>query len=153
MPELPFERARPIQFDWLRAAIRLCDQDGYRDGPENPTKSEFQDSMDSRMLHTKFLKKLMDENRCLWIFTHGMVADRNAWLLVQHSDTDPEFQGRVARLLLEAFRRGDAFVARTSRISQIEARSVVRTKAIAHPVSFMEHKRRLSRIVAISRGR
>lgn len=57
--------------------------------------------------NTRELKTLLETYRWFTIREFDAVADRNAWLLVQHADADPEFQKRVLKILEPLVKSGD----------------------------------------------
>lgn len=55
--------------------------------------------------NTKILKQIVSKQGCITISKFGLVASHCAWLIVQHSDHDLEFQKEYLRFMKE--NRGD----------------------------------------------
>ena len=55
--------------------------------------------------NTKILKQIVSKQGCITISKFGLVASNCAWLIVQHSDYDLEFQKEYLRIMKE--NRGD----------------------------------------------
>jgi ATP-dependent Lon protease len=58
--------------------------------------------------NTKKLKTIIDKKGCITISKFGMIASHSAWLIVQHSNHDREFQKRYLDLMEE--QRKDVFI-------------------------------------------
>lgn len=59
-------------------------------------------------LNTQKLKKIIDKKGCITISKFGMIASHCAWLIVQHSDHDREFQKEYLRMMEE--NKEDVFI-------------------------------------------
>lgn len=51
--------------------------------------------------NTKRLKKIVSEVGCVTISRFGLIASHCAWLIVQHSDHDKDFQNEYLKLMRE----------------------------------------------------
>jgi hypothetical protein len=83
---------------------------GARRSPEETAELMTQLSrriMEVDTRHIQELKPLLDRFGWFSIREFDAIADRNAWLLVQHADTDPELQRRVLKLLEPLTKTGD----------------------------------------------
>lgn len=52
--------------------------------------------------NTKILKQIVSKKGCITILKFGLVASHCAWLIVQHSDHDLEFQKEYLRIMKES---------------------------------------------------
>jgi len=50
-------------------------------------------------LNTRNLKEITDKKGCITVSKFGMIASHSAWLIVQHSDHDREFQKKYLEMI------------------------------------------------------
>lgn len=72
---------------------------------DNPTTRKILTEVDC--LHTDHLKAILKIYDWIVISKFGKEADRQAWLLVQHADHDPDFQKRCLLLLHQLYPCGE----------------------------------------------
>ncbi len=89
------------QIEWRRIVDEV-DKDMIR---TDKNKKEFIRIEKIMKDNTKILKQIVSQKGCITMSKFGLVASHCAWLIVQHSDHNLEFQKEYLRIMKE--NRGD----------------------------------------------
>jgi hypothetical protein len=80
---------------------RIRDNVDYKMSRKEKDKIEYIKIDKIQKLNTEKLKILINRKGCITISKLGIIACHSAWLIVQHSDHDREFQKRYLKLMKE----------------------------------------------------
>ena len=84
--------------------LRFRSNDIYRSNPNDPRLPDLIRKISERdRLNLAFLKMLCTNHQYPLISSHGFAANRHAWILIQHADSDPLFQREVLSFLEAAY--------------------------------------------------
>ena len=114
-------KPRPADVEWVKLRLsHLAEVDQYLRtayddfGPNLAPRDQqaLQNALESRIeevdaANTREVKALVAAHGWFRISVFGEQADRDAWLLVQHADQDPEFQRRVLEILEGLYPSGE----------------------------------------------
>jgi hypothetical protein len=103
-------------YSWQISHMRYIDQKEWKritvdvDSTMSRKKSDKDEylKIDSiQRINTEKLKKIVSRKGCITISRFGMIASHSAWLIVQHSDHDKDFQKNYLKLMKD--KRDDVF--------------------------------------------
>lgn len=100
-PQTSFNSA--LRDELLR--MEVDDQAARVSAPKNPTEIQALMAMDAR--HTSRMKEIVAAYGWPGYSIVGKDASSAAWLLVQHADSDPEFQRRILTLIEPLVKSGE----------------------------------------------
>ena len=78
---------------------RIRDNVDYKMSRKEKDKKEYIKIDKIQRLNTDKLKSIIDRKGCITISKFGIIASHSAWLIVQHSDHDREFQKKYLQMM------------------------------------------------------